>query len=631
MKKLQILSGKQSNINLKNIVYQNESLSIDSSNIKKQWKNEKNENFFLFGDFFGERKKGGISKINDYKIFEDHSNIKKIEGRFILVKKYPNNTLDIWTDYFGRYDVYFKKEKYQILISSELSLFFNNGYCNGQLDDVGIAHSLTVYGSRPAKKQTKYKGIGRLGVGEVLRISKNNIEIISQKFRPIESNSNFGKDALNDYSELFINSIKARSSKDGNIVFLSSGWDSTSILAVLVHLYGKDSVKCIIGRMIYSESSGVINQFEVDRAKAIAEYYGVKLYIVDLDHQRNGDQLVSEIEELFKYNQFSSMTGFSHWQLSKKAAEVADGDEAVFVGEMSDGAHNLGFSQYMSIFHPSSIDFREYSDKMASYLFGPTFLARLIDGNYINDPVWKIYSDINRSIHLEPLKGNKNEIIKQFFSSFFLRGGRLPLYSMKNAEMLTAFGQKQYDTESKKIYFENIIDSVSPENLYSHYMNFYNSFHWQGSTVATIEHTVNANGLTCALPFHDIGMIDFFSEMPENWGRGLDFKRTKYPLKWMLENKIDYPIELQTGPHAYTYDIDPNFSLIAEIVYRSSFTEIYQSALRNGKFISKLNKDWVNIDYINSITDKYLKNKELTVKEMTDISILSMHSLTDLN
>lgn len=631
METLQILSGNKSDVNFKNIQYIGDSLIISASIVNKSWKNEKNEQFFLIGDYFGKRNKEGISKINDFKIFEDHDNIKQIEGRFILIKKYPNDNIKIWTDFFGRYDLYFQQVKDRVLISNELSLFFDKGINVGELDDVGISHSLTVYGSRPAKKHTKYKNIKRLGVGETLEVSNNNLKITLQKFEPINSNSDYGIDALEKYSELFINSVKARSSEDGNIVFLSSGWDSTSILAVLVHLYGKSKVKCIIGRMRYSESSGVINQFEVDRAKAIAEYYGVKLYIVDLDHQNNGEELISEVDSLFKYNQFSSMTGLSHWQLSKKAAQIADGDESVFVGEISDGAHNLGFSQYMSIFHPSSIDFREYSDKMASYLFGPTFLSRLIDGKYISDPVWKIYSEINQSLEFEPLKTNKKDIVKQFLSSFFLRGGRLPLYSMKNSDLLLNNGQENYNKESQKIYFDTIIDNISPDNLYSHYMNLYNSFHWQGSTVATIEHTIKANGLKCALPFHDISMIDFFSEMPESWGRGLDFNRTKYPLKWMLENKVDYPIQLQTGPHAYTYDVDPNFSLIAEIVYRSSFTEIYRNTLKKDKFVSKLNKDWFNFDYINSIIDKYLANKELTVKEMTDISILSIHSLTDIN
>ena len=46
---------------------------------------------------------------------------------------------------------------------------------------------------------------------------------------------------------------------------------------------------------------------------------------------------------------------------------------------MSDGAHNFDLVN-MSLYHPASFDFREYSDKMASYLC-PTFLNQMQKGN----------------------------------------------------------------------------------------------------------------------------------------------------------------------------------------------------------------------------------------------------------
>ena len=632
MESLKILKGKHIVNSDKNNIYRSGNLIIEGPNFIKKWKNEKNENFILFGNIFGQRNNLKTQNVDNYKIFEDHDNIKLIEGRFILIKIRSNDSIDIWTDFFGRKDIYWKKEKDYIMISDNLFPFFDNNIkSNSDLDQVGIAHSLSVYGSRPAKKHTKYKNINRLGVGEILKVDLNEVEIINQKFTPINSDNSYGKRELELYSDIFINSVESRSSSNGNIVFLSSGWDSTSILAVLVHLYGKNKTKCIIGRMKYSRTSGIINQFEIDKAKAITEYFGVKLFIVDLDQQNNGEQIFSEIKEIYKYNQFSHMTGINHWQLSKKAAEIAEGDESVFVGEMSDGAHNFGFSQYGSIFHPSSIEFREYSDKMASYLYGPTFLKTLIQGNQHLDPVWTIYKNINSSNSFEDLAKGQTQIIKQLLSSFFLRAGRVPLYSMDNDSFLTNYGKENYNSLSQKIYFKELLDQATPDNIYSQYLNLYNSFHWQGSTVATIEPMIEANGLTCALPFHDIHMIDFLSEMPESWGRGLDFNKTKYPLKWMLENKIDYPMKLQSGPHAYTYDVDPNFSLIGEVVYRSSYTTLFKNSLMNSSFINKLDNKWFDISYINKIISKYLTDKELSTKEMTDISVLSLHSMTDID
>ena len=64
--------------------------------------------------------------------------------------------------------------------------------------------------------------------------------------------------------------------------------------------------------------------------------------------------------------------------------------------QVSDGAHNLGFSQYATIFHPVS-EFREYSDKMASYLFGKNFFKNIINKNEKNDVIFDLLKKINRN------------------------------------------------------------------------------------------------------------------------------------------------------------------------------------------------------------------------------------------
>ena len=44
----------------------------------------------------------------------------------------------------------------------------------------------------------------------------------------------------------------------------------------------------------------------------------------------------------------------------------------------------------------------------------------------------------------EPLKESEKEIHLQFLSNFFLRGGRIPLYSIENSKMLTKKGAEKY-------------------------------------------------------------------------------------------------------------------------------------------------------------------------------------------
>ena len=446
-------------------------------------------------------------------------------------------------------------------------------------------------------------------------------------FKPINSFSKDDKAKLNEYSNYFIEAVKSRASNTGNIVFLSSGWDSTSILAVLVHLYGPSKVKCVIGRMKYSDRSGIINQFELDRAKKIANYYKVKLHIVELDYTKNINGIIDELKPILKSQMFFSLTGFNHWLLAKGAKKIAKEGDVIFAGEISDGAHNLGFSQYFSIYHPVSHSFREYSDKMACYLFGPTFLSQLIVNKYESDPVWKIFKLYSDKINFDLLKSNKKDIVHQLLATFFLSGGRIPLYSKSNTKFLTKNGVNKFMNENESIYLKEFYGKVNEDNLYSHYLHLYHSFHWQGGTVATLEHLCEENGLKCRLPFLDKKIIDFLSEMPESWGRGLDINNTKYPLKWMLKNKIDYPFKLQEGPHSYLYDVQPDFSHVREIVEHSSFSKIFKEKLSQRIFYEKLNHKIFDIKYIQFLTSKYISEKKLNITEINEIYNLSMFSL----
>jgi hypothetical protein len=114
--------------------------------------------------------------------------------------------------------------------------------------------------------------------------------------------------------------------------------------------------------------------------------------------------------------------------------------------------------------------------------------------------------------------------------------------------------------------------------------------------------------------------------MPETWGRGLDLNPTKYPLKWMLRNRIDYPHHLQVGPHSYTYDVNPNFTLIGEILHASSFVPAFRSALTEARFVEWLDPTNFDISYINNIVGQYLSGDELRGQEMADVAALAMHS-----
>jgi asparagine synthetase B (glutamine-hydrolysing) len=604
------------------VLFNSKPIIIQGTNLLHHWHNETNDTFIVLGEIIGIRENGfKIVELTDYSILENTNAVSEVEGRFIVLKISSKKELSIWADHFGRVDLYWLESNKVLNITSGIDMF-SESINKRELDQNGLAQALTIYGSRPLKKHTLFKNIFRLGVQEFLFYSNGKLEITKKK---VEIKSTFPKDnksKLDLYSDLFTESVRSRASKEQNIIFLSSGWDSTSILAMLVHLFGPSKIDCIIGRMHYSERSGIINQFEIDRALKMTEYFGVRLHMVELDYTENIEDIIAEVSPISQDQQFSSMTGYNHWLLAKGAKKIAKSGAVVFAGEISDGAHNLGFSQYFSIYHPASHSFREYSDKMASYLFGPTFLNQMINGTYENDPVWKIFKSYHEDTKLDLISEGENEIIMQLFSSFFLSGGRIPLFSKDNCSILTAKGRKEFLTNAKKVYLQEYEGKINQENLYAHYLHLYHSFHWQGGTVATLEHMCDEVGLKCRLPFLDQTLIEFLSSMPESWGRGLDLNNTKFPLKWMLSNKIDYPMDLQEGPHSYLYDVNPSFSHSDEIVNASSFTPIFKKALNQDNFLDVFDPEYFDLDYIKKIIKTYSSGKAMKGQELSDISNL---------
>ena len=166
------------------------------------------------------------------------------------------------------------------------------------LDTIGVTHALTVYGSRPAKEHTLYKDVHRLGVYQRIKLLNGKIGLKKRVFAPESTNPLFVEKDMHRYSDYFIEAIRAMGSNDGNVVYLSSGWDSTSILAVLVHVFGNRKVRAVIGRMRYSERSGVINQFEIDRAKYHQALAAVLIRLTD--YEAAADHAFTAIE-LVKY------------------------------------------------------------------------------------------------------------------------------------------------------------------------------------------------------------------------------------------------------------------------------------------------------------------------------------------
>ena len=582
---------------------------------------------FIGGNIVGMRTVDGwmdAAKITDKKT---HSYIRKesslanviktLEGRFLLVRA-KSGSVEIAPDRFGQRDMYYQLIKGGAIFTSDLNLLpFNQEKV--EYDQVSLMHSFYVYGYRPGKRQTYYKGVHRLGVGDMVtwKNGKLHIETLPPMIRKTKE---YGPKQLEEYSEILLDSVRKRSSSKGNIIYVSSGWDSTTLLACLVKLHGPKKVRALIGRMNFAKRSGNVNPFEIARAKKVCDYFGVNLEIAEFDYVRRGPEITEEMNYEMKGHMLTSMSFFQWADLAKHVSKGYNG-EAVLAGEISDGVHNLGFSQFLTLFHPD-LSFREYSDKMQSYIYGPSFLKLIHEHRTGEDVVFDLLKRKFPGAVLDKPAGDKVGQTRQLLSSFFLRDNRFPFWSLKNNKLFTEHARKSYTQQMEGMYLDQAAKEANYDNLYSWYIHLYNSFHWQGGTVSTLGFTAEHYGFDLQLPYYDSRLHEFLASMPESWGRGLEIKPTKYPLKWMLENKVDYPLHLQVGPHSYTYDVNPNFNHGAEFIYQSSFAPVIKKRLKERRYQQLLSDKFFDVKYVNKIVDRYLAGIEATGSERGDLEIL---------
>lgn len=577
----------------------------------------------------GKRKRVNTSK--DLRIVDKEKNIydklKCYEGSYALIR-FEDNRIGIYADRFCKKDIYYYAKNSDFIISDSLEWFFKLGIVNGY-DEISLVSFFTLYGNYTPKGNTLYKSIYRLKPNTYILLDKKGISTKEIEFKPLNT-MEYTTSKLDDYYDILIDSIKYRSSEKGiNWIYLSSGWDSTAILALLRELYPANKVRGVIGEMVYSQRSGVINKYETDRAKKIAKYYGIGLDTVHLNFLNTS--ITSYLENIIPFMRNNSIYSFNtlnFCMLSDFIGKRSSENDVVFSGEISDGVHNLGFSQYATILDHPDLNFREYADKMASYLFSPSFLKSVLENNFEKDTVYNYFrqrSGVCKYTDVSKLNTDKKKI--EYLASFFLSQRRFPFYNMENLPMFGEKARSDFGKTYKKEYLEVLASKMNYSNFYSTVIYLYNLFHWQGSTVKVIGKSLERYGKSIKLPFWDSELHKFLSQMPESWGRGLDLNRTKYPLKWILENKTDYPMHLQKGPHSYLYDSNPRFSHLAEILYGRELNSMFKDKLNLKKLECVLDDKYFNINYIKKIIGEYKKNKDLSGQMLNDLGSLILFSL----
>jgi len=427
-----------------------------------------------------------------------------------------------------------------------------------------VASVFTRYGNRPPYPYTIFDSVYEACDSLPYNISSNAIHLDKIHHNDITF-------SIEKYLQALRNAIKT--DRKNKVVFLSSGWDSTAILALLVDKYGPKDITCITLKMLYdaNDTSKVFNPYEIEKARNFCEYYKVKHVIVNSEFWDKDINQVDRLAEMANAS-FYNATAFNHktlWTAVEKLGYEAS-DTAVFAGEFSDGAHNWGFAQSFGAVHPEK-GLREYADKARAYFMSPNYLNRVFAGDESlnNDSLsnWLLPGPVRKTESCT----SERDFLADYLSDLFyedVRGPYTPPSSNYIPENLLKTG--------KNLFRASIIDSNLPTSInqiYKAYIDIYHYTHWMGSTVHGLRHFA-PDDYSLIIPFGDQYVLDLLRTMPTEYGRGLEIRPTKYPLKKILKEFIDYPVNLQDGQHAYVYDDDQSINLQESIL--SSGTELFE-------------------------------------------------------
>jgi len=584
---------------------------------------------YIYGDVFYHVKGDGNVKLIDLesrsylrKVFSEYGLkdiIPTLEGQYIgLLVDESHNLVRIFSDRYARVDSFYAKSDSGFCFATELDSIFKN--IKPEYDQKMLAHLLLSYGWYTPKGSTMYKNVKQLQVGEIITLTESGMRSDVLKFNPMEI-ENYGNKQLEVYYNLLRESIIARTNEKKKIwVSSSSGWDSSIILGLLVNELGPKNVGMVTGSMQYSDKTDVINKFEIDKIKKIGEYYGIKPIMVDFDFKsKTAPDYLEKLASYYKSKHVYTISAFNFAKLSDGLRDSVGKDQIIFNGETSDSFHNFGFSQFVTFFHTKK-SFTEYADKMNCYLYGPSFFKKVIDGNYVRDKVFQIFQKMAGNVEFTSEFNDRESIVESYLFPFLCGSPRIPFAKTYRNPLLTDRGQNAIYNFPFREYMPEILASLTENNIYSWLIYLYHSFHSQGSTVSVQKHAMEYNKHRWRMPFNDCRLIEFLSKAPEEWGRGLDFNNTKYPLKWVAKNKIKFPYELlNEGPHSYLYDVIEGFSLLAEVTYRSGITDFFKDTVRTRPYKNILGDEYFDISYLDKLVTNYLDANEMSGADFNNL------------
>lgn len=526
---------------------------------------------------------------------------ESVEGIYnVAVIDEEKDVILVFGDAFNRLNLFYCLDDRCRIISTEfrdvLSGFDTIDY------DPAVFCCLMILGYPPLK-HTPYSGLRRLAIGERLLLQNGKIHLMKADVRSLDS-VEMDETNLNQYADILENSILSRSSQSENWVMVSAGWDSTIILGVLRKYFDAANVRPIILAMKLADGR-YYNPYEIDKAMEIGKHYNVPVEVTTIDY--GGVELPRIWEDASQSRRSDFVyTYLPTFQIiANVIQEKGKPDAAVFVGSFADGLHNFGFSQYISLPY-LSYDFREYADKIRSYLYSPSFLKKVFNNTFEDDFAYKLFKWHHPKVEFVDVSSmSRNERIFEYLLSFVMSNSRLPFACIANDSIFSSEARVRFKEWLYENYFKDVVEQINCQNMYFWLIWLYQHFHLQGSEKGAMNASYRGYGKRPRWPYYDLRLVEFLQMMPENWGRGLEWRPIKYPLKHYGCERLRIPLEIVKSTfHSYISETDRDRSadLRREMINNSTMTYSTWRDMRDNPNSDKLfDKEWFNIAALNNM------------------------------
>ncbi|MCQ9201520.1 MAG: asparagine synthase C-terminal domain-containing protein [Prochlorococcus marinus XMU1425] len=507
-------------------------------------------------------------------------------------------------------ETFFKLDKGEIIKSNDIRELVNN---DTKISPI-ITQIFDVYGSRIPYPFTIFDGIFRVDKRNPFDILVEDNKISLSYPDPLNKIDREWN--INNYFEVLSEAVKCNTKYAA--VFLSSGWDSSSIVASLAEKMPSENIKTFTQSHDYGEEKP-FNIYELNKVKKICNHYGIENILVPGKCDKFNEEELDNYFRKSSVKMLFSNVSVNHSTLWDSVIEYGfpEKDTTIYAGEYSDGAHNFGFSQNFGALYPEK-GLREYGDKIRNYFLSPSFFKRLItEKNLENDFLVKNFAPAELMDYRD---WDEGDLMLDLIKKVYIDDARGPF-------IFKSVSKEEYKIKASELISNVIFKNDSPESFdqwYSLILRHYNNFHWSGSTVKGIS-LHNPGEFQVKMPFGDEKLLKVLEEMPTKFGRGLELCPTKYPLKKYCELKLEnYPFEVQEGHHSYLYDEDQSLTVNNAFYKNTALKNILKKSWKQDNYL--LRREFLQ----NHIFDKYTKeinSNEGLIEDKTIMHAISFHML----